>query len=109
PAVGVQIAGETYRPQQRFLTDDEAFAVGAQFRRRHPYRLRLMSRVLGWDDLRSDVALRDFVHTHPFIALRPWAVTPPVRGGTSRRRAGTGRAPRQPGSARAGRTPPDPP
>ena len=30
-----------------------------------------MTRVLGWGDLHSDVALRDFVHTHPFVAFRP--------------------------------------
>jgi deazaflavin-dependent oxidoreductase (nitroreductase family) len=73
PAVQVQIARDCYRPQQRFLTTHEAFTVAAEFRRRHPWRLRLLTRVLGWGDLRSDVALRELVRTHPFVAFRPAA------------------------------------
>ena len=60
-------------PEQRFLTDDEGISVAFEFRRRDPYRLRLVSRVLGWGDLRSDAAVRDFVHTHPFVSFRPLA------------------------------------
>lgn len=71
PAVQVQIAGDSYRPQQRLLTTDEAFAVAAEFRRRHPWRLALVARILGWGDLHSDIPLRDFVRTHPFVAFRP--------------------------------------
>jgi deazaflavin-dependent oxidoreductase (nitroreductase family) len=79
-ALRVQVGRESFVPQQRFLTADEAFAVGVEFRRRHPWRLRLLSRVLGLDDLRSDAAVREFISTRPFIALRPAtraARTPP--------------------------------
>ena len=71
PAVEVRLGRQSFVPEQRFLTDDEGVAVAFKFRRRHPYRLRLVSRVLGWGDLRSDAAVRDFVHTHPFVSFRP--------------------------------------
>lgn len=73
PAVQVQIGRERFVPAQRFLTDEESLAVVVDFRRRHPHRLRLISRILGWDDLRSDVAAAEFVHARPFVALRPAA------------------------------------
>ena len=38
---------------------------------RHPGRIRLMSWILGWGDLRSDAAVRSFVRTRPFVSLRP--------------------------------------
>lgn len=71
PAVRVQIGRKSFVPQQRFLTADDAFAVAVHFRRHHPWRLRLMSRVLGWGDLRTDAAVREFVGPRPFVAFRP--------------------------------------
>ena len=47
PAVQVQLGGRTFTPQQRFLTEQEAFDVAVQFRRQHPHRLRFFSTVLG--------------------------------------------------------------
>jgi deazaflavin-dependent oxidoreductase (nitroreductase family) len=71
PATRVDIGRESFVPVHRFLTDDEAMAVAAAFRERHPHRLRLMSTVLGWGDLRSEGALRAFVSTRPFVELTP--------------------------------------
>ncbi len=71
PAVKVQLGGRTFTPQQRFLSDEEAFDVGVQFRREHPHRLRFASTVLGWGDLRDDKTLREFVRGHPMVAFRP--------------------------------------
>jgi len=71
PALQVQIGRDSFTPQQRFLSEDEGLAVLAGFRRRHPRRLRLMASVLGWGDLGSDAAVRDFVSTRPFVSLRP--------------------------------------
>jgi len=71
PALQVQIGRESFAPEQRFLSADESFAVAVEFRRRHPGRLRVLTQVLGWDDLRSDTAVRDFVRTRPFVAFRP--------------------------------------
>ena len=73
PARRVTIGRDSFEPEQRFLTEAEAFDVGVQFRRKHPYRTRLISRVLGWGDLRDDAQLRQFVRDHPFIAFRPAA------------------------------------
>ena len=70
PAVTVQLGGQTFTPQQRFLTEEEAFGVGVRFRREHPHRMRFFSRVLGWGDLRDATRLREFVRTHPFVAFR---------------------------------------
>jgi deazaflavin-dependent oxidoreductase (nitroreductase family) len=70
PPLMVRIARQSYVPQHRFLTDEEAFAVGDSFRRRHPLRLRMIELAFGVD-LRSDDALREFVRTRPFVALRP--------------------------------------
>jgi deazaflavin-dependent oxidoreductase (nitroreductase family) len=47
PAVQVQLGRESFTPQHRFLPDDEAFDVAVQFRREHPWRLRLLSVILG--------------------------------------------------------------
>ena len=71
PALRVEVGRESYRPQHRFLSEDESVAVAADFVRRHPYRVRLATRVLDWPDLHSETALRDFVRSHPFVALRP--------------------------------------
>lgn len=71
PALRVQIARKSFSPLQRFLSEDESVAVATDFRRRHPHRLRLIATVLGWPDLRSDTAVRDFVRSHPFVAFRP--------------------------------------
>jgi deazaflavin-dependent oxidoreductase (nitroreductase family) len=71
PALQVQIGRESFTPQQRFLSEEESLAVVAGFRRAHPWRLRLITSVLGWGDLRSDTAARDFVRTRPFVSFRP--------------------------------------
>lgn len=71
PAVQIQIARESFTPQQRFLSQEESLAVVAEFLHRHPWRSRLATRIMGWEDLRSETAARDFVSTRPFIAFRP--------------------------------------
>ncbi len=71
PALRVEIGRESYTPQHRFLSDDEGVAVAGAFVGKHPYRHALARRILGWPDLRDEVALREFVRTHPFVALRP--------------------------------------
>lgn len=71
PAVRVQLGRESYTPEHRFLSEDESFEVIAHFRREHPWRLRLISAILGWGDLRADDTAREFTRTHPFVALRP--------------------------------------
>jgi deazaflavin-dependent oxidoreductase (nitroreductase family) len=80
PALRVQVGRSSFVPQHRFLGDAEAFAVGADFRRRHSWRVRLISRVLDVD-LSSDAGIRDFVRTRPLVALRPVA-SQGVHGGT---------------------------
>lgn len=71
PALRVEIGRASFAPEQRFLTDDEAFEVAVDYRRRHPWRLRLEALIFGWDDLRSDAAVREFVRERPFVSLRP--------------------------------------
>ena len=71
PAIRVQIGRESYLPEHRFLTEDESVAVAIEFRQRHPHRLRLLAKILGWGDLSSDTALREFVRGRPFVSLRP--------------------------------------
>jgi deazaflavin-dependent oxidoreductase (nitroreductase family) len=72
PAREVRIGRDRFVPQHRFLSEDEAVAVVGAFRRRHPRRIWLISKVLGWGDLRSDDNnVRAFVQRHPFVALRP--------------------------------------
>jgi hypothetical protein len=73
----VQLGGQTFTPQQRFLSEEEAFAVVVQFRREHPHRLRFFSTLLGWGDLRDDARAREFVRMHPFVAFRPLPVPSP--------------------------------
>jgi deazaflavin-dependent oxidoreductase (nitroreductase family) len=71
PALQIQIGRESYVPEQRFLTEDESVAAANEFRRRHPWRLRLLAGILGWGDLSSDAAVRSFVHSRPFVSFRP--------------------------------------
>jgi deazaflavin-dependent oxidoreductase (nitroreductase family) len=71
PAREVRIGRDRYSPAHRCLSDDEAVAVAVAFRRRHPWRLRLLCAVLGWGDLTDDAKLLSFVQSHPLVALRP--------------------------------------
>lgn len=74
PALQIQIGRESYVPEQRFLSEDESVAVVVEFRRRHPWRVRLFAAILGWGDLSSETAVREFVRTRPFVSLRPTRV-----------------------------------
>jgi deazaflavin-dependent oxidoreductase (nitroreductase family) len=71
PALRVEVGRVSYAPRHRFLSDDESVAVAGDFVRRHPGRVWLATRILGWPDLHDEVALRGFVSTHPFVAFRP--------------------------------------
>ena len=71
PAVRLQLGRESYTPEHRFLSEDESSEVVVQFRREHPWRMRLISTILGWGDLRDDDTAREFTRTHPFVALHP--------------------------------------
>ena len=71
PATRVRIGRYWDTPEHRFLTADDSFAIADVFRRAHPSGLRLVITILGWGDLRDDAAVRDFIHTHPFVAFRP--------------------------------------
>jgi deazaflavin-dependent oxidoreductase (nitroreductase family) len=70
PATEVQIGRDRFVPVHRFLTDDEAIAVVVAFRARHRGRVQLVSTILGWGDLSTEEAIRDFVQGHPFVAFR---------------------------------------
>ena len=76
PAAQVRLGRESFIPQHRFLSEEEAFAVVVQFRREHPRRVWLISTILGWGDLRDDTAVRGFIQTHPFLAFRPATTSP---------------------------------
>jgi deazaflavin-dependent oxidoreductase (nitroreductase family) len=71
PALQIQIGSETFVPQQRFLSEDEAVAAAIAFRDRHPWRLRLFATILDWGDLGSEAAVRELVRSRPFIAFAP--------------------------------------
>jgi hypothetical protein len=88
PALQVQIGRESFTPEQRFLTEDESFAVAVEFRRRHPRRLRLITWILGWD-LSTDAAVNDFVHSRPFVAFRPEAAPGSDKSTVPRERRGS--------------------
>jgi hypothetical protein len=74
PALQIQIGRESYVPEQRFLSEDESVAAVEGFRRRHPWRVRLFAAILGWGDLSSETAVREFVRTRPFVSFRPTRV-----------------------------------
>jgi hypothetical protein len=75
PALAIEIGGESYVPEQRFLSEDEGVAVVVEFRRRHPWRTRIACALLGWGDLGSEAAVREFVRSRPFVAFRPRRAT----------------------------------
>jgi deazaflavin-dependent oxidoreductase (nitroreductase family) len=71
PALQIEIGHEAFVPEQRFLSEDEAVTAAIEFRDRHPWRLRLFAAILGWGDLDSEKAVRDFVRERPFVSFRP--------------------------------------
>lgn len=71
PALQIQIGNESYTPEQQFLSEDESVAVAVAFRQRHPWRMRLFAAILGWGDLSSEEAMRQFVRRRPFISFQP--------------------------------------
>ncbi len=78
PALQIRIGRETFTPVQHFLTEDEAFAVAVEYRRRYPWRLRLEARILGWGDLSSDEAVRELIRSRPFVSFRPATPSAPT-------------------------------
>jgi deazaflavin-dependent oxidoreductase (nitroreductase family) len=76
PALQIEIGRDAYVPEQRFLSDDESVAVVREFQRRHPWRTRFFAGILGWGDLSSETAVREFVRSRPFVSFRP---TPAAR------------------------------
>lgn len=72
-ALQIQIGHDSYQPVQRFLTEDESVEVATEFRRRHPWRTRVLASILGWGDLSSESAVREFVRRRPFLSFRPAA------------------------------------
>jgi putative redox protein len=71
PALEIEIGRESYTPEQRFLSEDESVDVVLEFRRRHPWRTRLASPILGRGYLGSHVAIRNFVRDRPFVSFPP--------------------------------------
>lgn len=71
PALEIRIGRESFVPVQRFLSEAEAVAAVGEFRRRHPWRMRLVAAILGWGDLGSEPAARNFVRARPFVSFRP--------------------------------------
>ena len=70
PATEVRIGRDHFVPAHRFLAEDESVAVVLAFRMRDRGRVRRVSSILGWGDLRTEQAIRTFVHGHPFVAFR---------------------------------------
>ena len=67
----IQIGRESFGPEQRFLSEDESVTVALEFRRRHPWRVRLLASILGWHGLQTEAGVRNFVRSRPFVAFRP--------------------------------------
>jgi deazaflavin-dependent oxidoreductase (nitroreductase family) len=80
PALEIQVGSDCFVPEQRFLSDDESVAVAIEFRKRHPWRLRLFSTILGWGDLSSEAAVREFVRGRPFVSFWPTRRRGPLTG-----------------------------
>jgi hypothetical protein len=51
--------------------EEESVAVAVEFRRRHPWRSRILATILGWGDLSSETVVREFVRSRPFVSFRP--------------------------------------
>ena len=79
PALQIQIGRRAYAPEQRFLTERESIVVVREFERVHPWRLRVITAILGWGELTAEPAIREFVRTRPFVAFRPASTSRSVR------------------------------
>lgn len=75
PAVEVAISRARFRPQQRFLDEDEAVAVLADYEHRNrsiaPVVRALLGWLLGWRYDGGDAARRGLVRQLPLVAFRP--------------------------------------
>lgn len=74
PALRVRTGRAEYVPEQRFLGDDEAREVVAEFCRRHPWEAKVVPRVfaaIGAGSPDPDVDRVDFLASLPIVAFRP--------------------------------------
>jgi deazaflavin-dependent oxidoreductase (nitroreductase family) len=78
PAARVDVGHDSFQPEHRFLSPDESVGVLDECMRRHPWRFRLIGRVLGLGDLREELVAREFVRTRPFVSFQP--APSPTRG-----------------------------
>jgi len=73
--VTVTIGAQTFRAQNRFLSDDEAVEAFRDYERRnrlaHPIIRHVLSRLLGWNYSGSDADIRKATAQLPLIAFRP--------------------------------------
>jgi deazaflavin-dependent oxidoreductase (nitroreductase family) len=70
PAAEIQIGGDRFAPEQRFLSEAESVEAVRAFRRRHPWRMKLFTAVFDWGDLSTERAIQRFVSGRPFVAFR---------------------------------------
>jgi len=84
PGLSDPVGRESYTPEQRFLSEDESVTVAVEFRRRHPMRSRILATTLGWGDLGSEAAVREFVRSRPFVSFRPAHPSGPAANASSR-------------------------
>jgi len=71
PAPEVRTGSERYAPEQRFLTPEEVYAEIADYERRHPWAVRVVPPLLGFDLDGSEAARRSFASSLRMVAFRP--------------------------------------
>ena len=71
PAPEVRTGSERYAPEQRFLTPEEVYAEIADYERRHPWAVRVVPPLLGFDLDGSEAARRAFAGSLRMVAFRP--------------------------------------
>lgn len=71
PALEVRTGRERYAPSQRFLTPEEVYAEIVGYERRHPWTVRVVPPLLGFELDGSEAARRAFAASLRMVAFCP--------------------------------------
>jgi deazaflavin-dependent oxidoreductase (nitroreductase family) len=71
PAVEVQTGSERYRPVQRFLSPEEAYAALTHYESHHPWAAWIFAKLFGYPLVGSEAARRAFAESMSLVAFRP--------------------------------------
>jgi deazaflavin-dependent oxidoreductase (nitroreductase family) len=71
PTLEIRTGHEHYAPKQHFLSQEEVYAEIVHYERRHPWAMRIVPPLLGFELDGSDAARRAFADSLRMVAFHP--------------------------------------